>query len=106
MEADDDQLILNGINGETGEYFTPPMSPAEVQERALGRTESRDHLTDLAWRKDRKEGHLGVKEGVDPKDLAQAGWGVIFAPETPEAVKDALRPLLNFRKGQAGHLYR
>ena len=104
IEADDDQLILNGLNGETGEYFTPPMSRAEAQQRALGRTESQDHLTDLQWRTDRKEGHLGVKEGVDPKNLAEAGWGVIFAPDTPEKVKEALRPLLNFRKGQAGEL--
>ncbi len=106
MDAEDDVLILNGLNGETGEYFTPPMSRAEAQERALGRTESKDHLTDLRWRKDRKEGHLGVKEGVDPTKLLEAGWGVIFAPGTPEGVKDALRPLLNFRKSQAGDLYR
>jgi hypothetical protein len=49
-------------------------------------------------------GHLGVKEGVDPNDLAQAGWGIIFGAKNPLApkIKEALAPLLNLRQSQAG----
>jgi hypothetical protein len=43
---------------------------------------------------------------VDPQELSQAGWGVIFAPDVTEAVKEALAPLLELRKGQAGDLYK
>ena len=54
--------------------------------------------------------HLGVKEGVDPKDVAAAGWGVIF-PTYPtsdpdkqkqvEAIREALQPLLKLRQETA-----
>lgn len=47
----------------------------------------------------------GVKEGVDPTNLAQAGWGVIFG--TPESltpqIKEALAPLLDLRRDRTEH---
>lgn len=49
-----------------------------------------------------------VIDGVNPQDLAQAGWGVIF----PESAGDAegllreLDPLLKHRQKQSGGLYR
>ena len=43
---------------------------------------------------------------VNPDDLSQAGWGVIFAQEENADIRDALRPLLDLRMEQAGDLYR
>ncbi len=53
-------------------------------------------------------GHLGVKEGVDPNDLAQAGWGIIFGAKNPLApkIKEAMAPLLNLRQSEAGMRFR
>jgi hypothetical protein len=53
-------------------------------------------------------GHLGVKEGVDPNDLAQAGWGIIFGAKNPlvTKIKVALAPLLNLRQSEAGARFR
>jgi hypothetical protein len=55
---------------------------------------------------------LGAIEGVDPTDLAQAGWGIIFSsedPRTPQKVPDikkALKPLLDLRQSQAGAVFK
>jgi hypothetical protein len=47
----------------------------------------------------------GVKFGVDPNDLAQSGWGMILGTSRPLAsqVEEALKPLLDLRKGQTEH---
>ena len=37
-----------------------------------------------------------------PHDLSQTGWGVIFGPRAADEAEDALRPLLDRRREQAG----
>jgi hypothetical protein len=42
-----------------------------------------------------------VEGGIDSSDLAQAGWGILYSPNVTQAIKDALKPLLEHRKTQA-----
>ena len=110
-----DELVFNGIDAETGAYLLPPMS-AESLSRAIrgegvGAVPSAvgdDAVRqELQWRlRQRTERQFAPEEGVDPKDLAQTGWGVIFAANAGDSLRGPLAELLDRRKTQAGALYR
>ncbi len=125
-----EQLVFNGINGATGEYALPPMSPeqlsrfiqgkgspAELPGLALTGTpgvptpeeEAADQET-KGLLEIKRAAPFPVKEGVDPLKLDQAGWAILF-PATMDAqlkagIKEALSPLLKLRQQQAGARYR
>ena len=102
------RLVFNGINGADGTYLLPAMTPAQVSAMARGEPPVDDgHLREMRWRvQQASQQHLGPVEGVDPRDLSQAGWGVIFASDTDDSVCEALEPLLAHRRAQAGDRYR
>lgn len=100
----DELLYFNGVNASSGEYITPPLRADQLAQLARGETIAPDQLAELKWRKGLREADMGVKHGVDARDLAQSGWGVIFPPNVDPAMQDALRPLLEFRKAQATKL--
>lgn len=103
--VDDQLLCFNGIDGDTGGYLLPPMAAADIAAIARGERLDAAHLNELKWRHE----YLGaaryaLKEGHDPKDLAQAGWGVILAHDSDPAVAEALGELLAHRRRQATRL--
>jgi hypothetical protein len=110
-------LYFNGVNGATGEYLLPPLSPQQVSKIAQGEKFDQLELIELQQRWNRSQDQpMGLVEGKDPKNLAEAGWGVIFAYEyknsnyTAEDLKNALSELLEHRCKQASkdkeHYYR
>ncbi|MGH8884046.1 MAG: hypothetical protein ACRDYX_02485 [Egibacteraceae bacterium] len=99
-------LTFNGVDGSTGSYLLSPMSPTQVSRMAGGESPDPAHLSELRWWYRRvTEASFGPKEGVEPKDLAQAGWGVIFAHDADPQVRQVLRPLLEHRRAQAGRVH-
>jgi tetratricopeptide (TPR) repeat protein len=105
-----EQLIFNGINGATGAYLLPPMTPEELSAIAKGDAQDDEHLYDLKLRyRQSTKPKRGVKAGVDALKLSSAGWGIIFAKEDgkkiPE-IKEALSGLLDLRRFQARDLYK
>ena len=108
-----DLLYFNGINGATGEYFFPPFVLKEIATVARGETFDEYHLLELKDRKERNENQpMGPIEGVDPKNLAKTGWGIIFAYEykdssslQAEQIRDALKELLDHRRQQATQIH-
>ena len=99
---DSESLCFNGVDGSNGEYLLPPLSPHEVGAIARGEQPDPRHLAELrGWWKRLSLDNLAPLEGVDPLDLAQTGWGVIFAHDADPAIREALAPLLEHRKAQA-----
>ena len=49
---------------------------------------------------------MALIEGFDPRDLAEAGWGIILATNANPAILDALAPLLDLRRKQTGRRFR
>ena len=48
------------------------------------------------------QAHLGTIGEIDPQDLSQAGWGIIFGASVEKRVKEALQPLIVHRREQVG----
>ena len=106
----DAKLVFNGIDGATGRYLFPSLAPQDVSKLAQDEKLDSQHQNELKnWHRRVTQATLGPKEGVDPKKLSEAGWGIIFAfddaDKTP-GILEALNPLLALRKKQAGPLYR
>lgn len=100
-----DLVYSFGIDGLTGTYLEPPMSEREFSERISKQQRNSSEERELAWSLDQLFRRRGPDRrpmpGVDPKNLASSGWGIIFAPSTPNSVRDALLPLIRHRKEQA-----
>ncbi len=102
----DELIVFNGLNGATGGYDLPPMTGEELAAFIQGER-APENLAELRYRYELStQRHLGLREGVNPLRIEETGWGVIFAHGADPAIQEALAPLLDWRRGQAGDLYR
>jgi hypothetical protein len=107
-----ESLVFNGVNGATGEYLLPKMTPQQLARIALGESWDPQDLSELKWWYHRTtEATFGPVEGVDPTDIGQTGWGLIMAAGADPAILEALGELREHRRTQAqaggsDHYYR
>lgn len=103
---DEEKLLwFNGLDGRQGGYLTPPAPPRQLANFARGVPDDRARVRELQAWVARGEGKArrGLKEGLDPCKLEDAGWGVVFpASVDPAPLREALAPLLDLRRSQAG----
>src|SRR4051812_720724 len=101
-----EQLVFNGINGATGEYGLPPMTGEQLSGFIRGEA-TPANLAELRAKYNAKAAEvLGAAEGIDPKKLDEAGWGIIFAHDADPGIKAALGDLIALRRQQAGDNFR
>lgn len=93
---------FSGIDGDSGAPRRAPILLDEFGETLL---QAEANVPDVVKNRRRAlyekkaEDTLGVRFGFHAEDVNDVGWGVIFSPDTPQAVQDALQPLVDFRKG-------
>jgi len=99
---DHDLLTFNGIDALTGANLHSPMPLRHASLLAQGESPTGAYLAELKARREREtQRHFGPFEGIDPKDLSQTGWGVLFPTGHDPAIREALAPLLDLRRAQA-----
>ncbi|CAM2067437.1 Peptidase-C25 domain-containing protein [Sulfidibacter corallicola] len=95
----DELFFFNGIDAATGNAAIAPQ-PLQNLIPSIRQAELPDDLKELEALRQHKEPHYGLKSGLDPKDLAQAGWGLICAEDVDPAILRALEPLIAWRREQ------
>jgi hypothetical protein len=104
---DDETLFFNGLNGATGNYLLPAMTPAQISRLAQGGSLEVDVLDELKLKADEVKNPGNYEVQVeDHRDLSQTGWGIIFPYDSDPAVREALQPLVDHRREQAGEKFR
>jgi hypothetical protein len=100
-DTSDELVYSNGIDATTGEYLLPAMTPAEIAAAVRDEPADPNRLDALTKATNAlTTDHLGLPFDVDPLDLAQAGWGLVFSADELPEVKAALAPLLARRTEQ------
>src|SRR3712207_4758814 len=95
-------IVLNGVDGASGQYLAPELTGHDLANLAQGKPlaqpdapvtavpsdeQEARHLSELAWRhRVATEATFAPIEGVDPKNLAETGWGVVFAHDASPAI--------------------
>ena len=106
------RIAFNGVNAANGQYGLQ-LDGRQLADLIFGNASpvelrAQKDKYDDAIRNANLPTHRGVGEGIDATNLAQAGWGIIFAHADlhREAIQEALQPLLALRKAQAGEHFR
>ncbi|KIG13506.1 Twin-arginine translocation protein TatB [Enhygromyxa salina] len=89
----DEDFVFNGVDGLTGEPLLAPMSADEVAQLvAPERLREQDAGLEVPR-------SFGLGFGLDPANIVDAGWTIVFASDEAQAVRDALQPLIDHRAG-------
>lgn len=88
----EDRLLVNGVDGASGEYLEPP----RAMEEAVNHVEARRDAV-FAGRVQAEGGTYGLPPEVDPLDLGTTGWALVTHANEPEVLA-ALEPLVAHRK--------
>lgn len=102
MSSEPRPIALNGIHGATGRPLLSGVTLEQIAAVACGESLPAGELEELRrWTSYLKEDHLDTRFQIDPRNLAEAGWGVIFPEGREDELREALAPLLALRRAQA-----
>jgi hypothetical protein len=94
-----DDLFANGIFADTGR---PLPTPGEDAGSLIAAGGTADEEAASTQTRAAQAETFGVSLEIDPDDLSQAGWGIIFPADIDTtAIEQALAPLIEWRRSQA-----
>src|SRR5690348_3959619 len=96
--TDPNLVYVNGIDIDTGKYAFAPRSIDELAKHVLVHASMREFAE--------RPRSFGVRFGMDPAKLEEAGWAIVFHEDTPQDVCGALEPLIKLREQQAGNRFK
>jgi hypothetical protein len=98
-------IVANGISGVTGQYAVAPQ-PLKDLARALkkkpGKESAPRHVIQRGEKLKQRSFTRALPWGVEPHDVARAGWAILFHEEETAAVRKAMKPLVDHRRRQVG----
>ena len=112
---DENLIYLNGLNGIGPGYLVEPFAPEALRQRArgLGTADlfgSEDHAQALQDRESAGAAHYDLAPYINPANLLQTGWGLVFPADMEQtridAILEALAELVVLRQGQAAGRYK
>jgi hypothetical protein len=98
-------VVPNGINGITGTYDVAPFEVDDLAELIKGAAEverTPQHVLDRGRRLGEPAFERGLPFGVEPHDVARAGWAIVYHRDESNLVREAMRPLVERRRQQVG----
>jgi hypothetical protein len=98
-------VVANGINGVTGQYAVAPQSLkdlARALKKAPGAERAPSHVIQRGQKLKQRAFTRALPWGVEPHDIARAGWAVVFHEDEAAAVRNALKPLIEHRRRLVG----
>ena len=87
--------VAFGVDADTGQTL-PAIDPATLA--SLGHGEQNPN--ELNERANPADIGFALTGELDPNDLSQAGWGIVFTPNVDPGIRAALQPLIDRRKQQ------
>lgn len=97
----DNLVLINGINGATGDYLVSPIS---VKDAAQAMRDFKPDDEDAAKEKSievirqkAQQKTFGLPDFVEPEDLDETGWAIVFHKDEDPKVKAALKRLYDHR---------
>lgn len=97
----DNLVIVNGINGATGDYLVPPISIKDAAQVLLNyqpdqEEADKDKVMALIRQKTSQK-TMGLPDFVEPEDFDETGWAIVFHKDEDPKVKDAMKKLYDHR---------
>jgi hypothetical protein len=106
-EIPEDELVFNGVDADSGSYLFPRTRLDQIARVIRAEQSDPEQAANLEARtRAETEKKLTLAFGRSPTRLDEAGWALVAADDVGPDVLDALAPLRERRRKQAGDLYR